>query len=350
MKRYLARILAAALIAATSLTVCVPAMASDTPSSWAASKVNEAISYGLIPEEVQGNYQAPITRLDFAILMEELCNDHHGKGSYQIYPGYDQDKFDEGFTDTDEWAVKRMYAAWVMNGTGDGKFSPNATLTREMAATIINNFANFVSSPLPAGSVTFADSGSISSWAKDAVGKVTAAGIMNGVGNNLFDPQGTITREQAILTAFQAYQYVKGVGNSSSGSSSQSSQNTAPVYSGDFATVLQQLYTGMSNDVSRLEIANATEKNWPSSDTFTQVDGDALRRQYPGHEIAIGYLEAAHQEMIDACVNAIQIEINGMMGYTASSEARLNAQERAEIDTHIANARSFLERAKSATN
>ena len=42
----------------------------------------------------------------------------------------------------------------------------------------------------------FKDANQISSWAKDGVQKCLDLGIMNGVGNDLFDPKGSVTREQ----------------------------------------------------------------------------------------------------------------------------------------------------------
>lgn len=51
-----------------------------------------------------------------------------------------------------------------------------------------------------AAGACFRDSGNISSWALTGVGYVSAKGIMSGVGDNRFDPQGKHTREQAIVT------------------------------------------------------------------------------------------------------------------------------------------------------
>lgn len=45
----------------------------------------------------------------------------------------------------------------------------------------------------------FNDSDKISKWAKDAVDNVTDLGLMKGVGNGHFDPQGTVTREQLAV-------------------------------------------------------------------------------------------------------------------------------------------------------
>lgn len=42
----------------------------------------------------------------------------------------------------------------------------------------------------------FKDANQISSWAKDGVQKCLDLGLMNGVGNDLFDPKGSVTREQ----------------------------------------------------------------------------------------------------------------------------------------------------------
>ena len=59
--------------------------------------------------------------------------------------------------------------------------------------------------PLPEGTATFTDNASIASWAVDAVGRVQAAGLMGGVGDNTFSPQGSYTVEQSILTALRLY-------------------------------------------------------------------------------------------------------------------------------------------------
>jgi len=51
----------------------------------------------------------------------------------------------------------------------------------------------------------FVDNNQIAAWALTAVGQVQEAGIMSGVGNNRFDPQGEFTREQSIMTMLRLY-------------------------------------------------------------------------------------------------------------------------------------------------
>ena len=353
MKKLSSRLAALAMSAVLSSTVFAgAAFAADTPSDWAAGQVNEAISWGLIPEEIQGRYQDNITREEFAILMDEVCNDYSGgKGSFIFWDNYNSTDGFDPFTDTTSVEVRRMYCAGIMNGIGDGKFGPDQPVTREMAATIICNFGNFIGKPLPAGNVNFSDSASVSDWAVDSVGRVQAAGIMSGMGNNLFAPKEYYTREQSIITALKLYNYARqgssytGGNTGSTGGNTQSSGTV--VTGGSFQEIFQQLYDGLSLSLDRIEIANATEYNWPSTDTFPKISS-TLRSQYPEQEIAIGYLEAAREKMVECGAEAISIEVAGMMGYTASSYNRVKNQHRQKIDELASQARDYLERAKNA--
>ena len=50
---------------------------------------------------------------------------------------------------------------------------------------------------------SWADASQISSWAHEGINYVVGAGIMNGTGENRFEPQGLFTREQAIATVYR---------------------------------------------------------------------------------------------------------------------------------------------------
>jgi hypothetical protein len=102
-----------------------------------------------------------------------------------------------------------MAALGVVNGVGDNRFDPNASLTREQAATMLSRLADAMDKPLTASAATFADNTSVSSWAIDAVGQMQATGIMGGVGDNQFSPVTDYTREQSILTIMRLYEIVK---------------------------------------------------------------------------------------------------------------------------------------------
>ena len=111
------------------------------------------------------------------------------------------------FSDTTDFNVQKMAGLGVVNGVGGGKFDPNGTLTREQAATILARLAEAMGHPLPQAAPSFSDSAAISSWAAAGVGQVQAAGIMAGDGS-AFIPQSAYTREQCILTALRLYNLV----------------------------------------------------------------------------------------------------------------------------------------------
>ena len=112
------------------------------------------------------------------------------------------------FDDTTDPAVLRMATVGVVTGVGNNRFDPYSELTREQAATMLYRLAAAAGKPLPDVAASFADNGSISSWASKEVGAVQAAGIMNGVGDNRFDPKGSYTYEQSIVTMLRMYHYL----------------------------------------------------------------------------------------------------------------------------------------------
>ena len=98
------------------------------------------------------------------------------------------------------------YTAGYITGTSESTFSPLEPVTREQAATILVRLADALGRPLPEGTAAFSDNASISSWALESVGRAKAGGIMDGIGNNTFSPQGAYTREQSIMTAYRLFE------------------------------------------------------------------------------------------------------------------------------------------------
>ena len=364
MKQKGKRVLAVALSALLSLsTLPSVAFASNTPSAWAQSQVNEAISYGLVPDSIRGDYQSPITRIEFAELIVELALDYYAKPDLYGAMGVEPREENMGqymFQDVaqeDHYVARLAYGLRFMDGIGDHLFGPDQLLTREQAATIMANAAKQMGKTISNPGTTFADSGSISSWAKDGVGQIVSIGVMSGMGNNLFAPKESITREQSIIMALKFYQYLKngavytpqsGTAQGSQTGSTTGSQTTTPATGGSFQASFDAIHDGLSYQLDLMEISNATDgKNWPSSDNFPKVDG-SLYNLYPDQNVALGYLEAARSEMISAGAVAIEIEINGMMGYTQSSLYRKNQEARERISGHIETARGYLEKAQNA--
>ncbi len=92
----------------------------------------------------------------------------------------------------------------LMNGTGNNKFEPESSMTRAMLVTVLWRYAG---EPME-GENIFADVKD-GQWYTEAVVWAAHNGIVGGVGGGKFDPDGKITREQlaAIL-----YRYCNSVG------------------------------------------------------------------------------------------------------------------------------------------
>lgn len=114
------------------------------------------------------------------------------------------------FDDVSDKAYYSESIAWasvngIVNGIGNGKFAPEALMTREEMAVMIRNYINVqyrdvhLNTELANISAieTFADNDKISSWAKDAVYSLAEMGLLNGKGNGNFAPQDKVTRAEA---------------------------------------------------------------------------------------------------------------------------------------------------------
>jgi len=166
-----------------------PAPNLNTASNWAHEHINQAFAFGLIPRSLQNNYTQNTTRAEFAQLAVTLYESVRGEITGR-----------EQFNDTSNIYVQKAAYIEVVQGVGGGNFAPERNLTREQAAVMLSRLADILGQPLAAQAATFADNAQVSSWALEAVGQMQATGIMGGVGNNRFAPQGPYTREQSIIT------------------------------------------------------------------------------------------------------------------------------------------------------
>lgn len=99
-------------------------------------------------------------------------------------------------------AVHYAYYHGIMSGTGDGEFSPNATLSRAMVAQILYNLEG---QPTMTGESTFVDAAE--HWAADAIAWAKQTGVVAGYEGNVFRPERAVTREELAQMLYNYAQY-----------------------------------------------------------------------------------------------------------------------------------------------
>ncbi|MFD0681135.1 MULTISPECIES: metallophosphoesterase [unclassified Paenibacillus] len=111
------------------------------------------------------------------------------------------------FTDVDINAWYGKAIAWaadkkIVSGVNNGKFDPDAQITREQMAVMLNNYIKYKGIKLASKSQpAFADASLVSDWAKDAVTQIQSYGIISGVGENTFAPKANADRA-SVATIF----------------------------------------------------------------------------------------------------------------------------------------------------
>ncbi|MFJ8241735.1 S-layer homology domain-containing protein [Bacillus tropicus] len=104
-----------------------------------------------------------------------------------------------------EGHIRKLNSLGIMNGEGNGVFAPYRNVTRAEFATLISNALK-----LPEGNKSFVDINKAHPSLHSGIKRSASAGIINGRGGGIFDPNASITREEASIMIDNALRY-KGV-------------------------------------------------------------------------------------------------------------------------------------------
>ena len=96
-------------------------------------------------------------------------------------------------------AIEGLASRGIINGMGQGTFMPNKTMTRAEFAAIVTRALGLTAKDTK----VFSDVPS-SKWYAGYIGTANSSGIVNGVGNGKFNPDGTITRQEAAAMVARA--------------------------------------------------------------------------------------------------------------------------------------------------
>ena len=179
---------------------------SQLSSFWAWDAICWAMDNGYMNVNEYGEFtpKFPLTRGMFVTILGRLS-------------GVTADAVSSGFRDIPDSHYAAPYAAWarengIMIGVGSNLFGVDSPLTRqEMAVTL----ARYIQSRMPADTaaetspLTYTDSASIASWAKEGVAYCSDVGILKGEEGGKFAPEQTTNRAMGatILQRLAAYPF-----------------------------------------------------------------------------------------------------------------------------------------------
>lgn len=261
MKKILSAVLAVCLFFSAALPVL--ADQADEPSPWAQNAVEVAIYWGLIPAELQCEYQKDMTRAEFAkmaiyflslqysyptfwadgvsddattkdfvcYLLEESLDEtqeddiprYQETAFLEDVPEKLREEVEKGgwrellaamtpFAESsdpdradDFFFIHAAYVLGIVNGRDDGTFGPDDPITRREAAAMLDRvYQVYASAPLNKARLTqYIDKDEIGFWAETSVARMVKYEIMTGTAEDAFSPRSHYTREQCFATFYR---------------------------------------------------------------------------------------------------------------------------------------------------
>lgn len=175
-----------------------PLFADIQASDWFAEGADFCAATGLM-KGVGGGKFAPQTVTTRAMLVQVLYN---LSGEKCAAHGFADVPANAWYADAVNWAA----ANGIVNGVSDTRFAPDDPVTREQMVTILRRYAQHFGAQDGAADAldAFADAGSASDYALDALRWAVTVGLVNGTSATQLSPQGSATRAQiaTILMRF----------------------------------------------------------------------------------------------------------------------------------------------------
>lgn len=190
----------------------------DLPSEWARDEVRAAEDSALVPNELTVGYSlgmpfyttkdGGITRYAFSEMLGRLIALSQKTDPGTLAARQREAGKTASFSDyAPDDAVFLACAFGLVEGQPGGAFQPGGALTREQAAKILTLAAEAVQpGTYQAGGdapLALADADAVSPWARGYVAYALQSGLMKGVGEGRFDPQGGLTIEQGTVLAYR---------------------------------------------------------------------------------------------------------------------------------------------------
>lgn len=172
-------------------------------SHWSATAVEAMFKRGVVSGMGDGSFMPdkPVTRAEFAkMLISALFAQTPAAG-------------DAGFADVaaDAWyasCINTAFELGIVSGVDASHFAPNAQISRQDMAVMLSRALEKINLRPAAQQKIFSDDAEIAQYAREAVALLGGAGILNGMGDNKFEPQGVLSRAQAVCAIYKTLEII----------------------------------------------------------------------------------------------------------------------------------------------
>ena len=178
---------------------------------WAVNEIKVAAAKSLVPYDLTDHYDSNITREEMAVLLENAivtAGNYANMDAYMIDNGvgYTTGNFADCIG-RDE-SIDRLFKLGIISGRTDVMFEPDGAVSRQEAAAMITRVAYLFMYVGTNYRLNTADSSSVAPWASFYVRWVIDKGIMSADENNRFNPDGTVSVQQAITAVSRLFDLI----------------------------------------------------------------------------------------------------------------------------------------------
>lgn len=289
MKRFVALIMMLLMVMGGTMPVFGAVVTNADP--WAKASMEFAYNEGLITEENLLDAKREITRLEFCKIVVLLYEKSKGE---KLVP-----KNKSPFIDCNNPSVIAAYEAGMISGTEPTKFQPNANLTREQLAILLNRILKVWGISLTSGTekYAFTDISILMEPSIDVINKIKKAGILVGEEDGKFYPMRGLTFQEAVIGLVKTCQYAEDKGGISGNKNETINEQKEPIVedkekaleetktsSGDSQQVLNAYETVYIKDIGIFlgETSNQLIKSWGDPDRIDTTVFGLKRYIYTG--------------------------------------------------------------------
>lgn len=168
--------------------------AEDRPDEQYLNETDNSIIYGLLGKDSQKEYGKKLTRAEFCILII------HMMARVESDPGNPEFYFD----DTDDIDINNAFFMRIVDGIGDRLYAPHREITRQEAAKILFNYADYLSLETKSEKQKLSDRKQFADWAENGIDYAVSRNLMQPE-EGAFFPLGNCTKQESIAYIYRLY-------------------------------------------------------------------------------------------------------------------------------------------------